>query len=87
MIRINQLKLPVTHTREDLERKIEKTLRISMSAVKSWRIVRQSVDARKKEDILYIYAIDVETEREDRWTPIPMSSLERGEREPSPTES
>ena len=64
MIRINQLKLPVTHTREDLERKIEKTLRISMSAVKSWRIVRQSVDARKKEDILYIYAIDVETERE-----------------------
>lgn len=66
MIRINQLKLPVTHTREDLERKIEKTLRISMSAVKSWRIVRQSVDARKKEDILYIYAIDVETEREEQ---------------------
>ena len=66
MIRISQLKLPVTHSREDLEKKIEKTLRIPMSAVRSWQIVRQSVDARKKEELLYIYAIDVNTDREEQ---------------------
>ena len=65
MIRISQLKLPVDHSREDLEKKIEKTLRIPMSQVKNWQIVRQSVDARKKEELLYIYTIDVKTGREE----------------------
>ena len=66
MIRISQLKLPVDHSREDLEKKIEKTLRIPMSQVKNWQIVRQSVDARKKEELLYIYTIDVKTGREEQ---------------------
>ena len=66
MIRISQLKLPVDHSREDLEKKIEKTLRIPMSQVKNWQIVRQSVDARKKEELLYIYTIDVKTSREEQ---------------------
>ena len=66
MIRINQLKLPVTHSQEDLERKIEKTLRLPKEKIKSWRLVRQSVDARKKEELRYIYAVDVETEKESQ---------------------
>ena len=59
MIRISQLKLPVSHSREDLEKKIEKTLGVSLARTESWRIVRRSVDARKKDQLLYIYSIDV----------------------------
>ena len=64
MIRINQLKLPVRHTSADLERKIEKTLKVSPGKLKSWKIVRQSVDARHKEELKFIYSIDVEADRE-----------------------
>ena len=38
MIRISQLKLPITHTRDDLKKKILKTLRISDSELLSWQI-------------------------------------------------
>ena len=52
MIRMNQLKLPVSHSREDLEKKIEKTLGVSLARTESWRIVLRSVDARKKDQLL-----------------------------------
>ncbi|MEY8337317.1 FAD-dependent protein [Lachnospiraceae bacterium 62-35] len=66
MIRIHQLKLPIRHTQKEMEEKIGKILRISPSAIQTIRMVRQSVDARKKEEILYIYSVDVETEQEDK---------------------
>ena len=64
MIRITQLKLPVTHKEEDLVLKAAKILRISPDSIRSWRIVKKSVDARKKGEILFIYTIDIETGRE-----------------------
>ena len=66
MIRISQLKLPVSHSREDLEKKIEKTLGVSLTRTESWRIVRRSVDARKKDQLLYIYSIDVKAPGEEK---------------------
>lgn len=65
MIRINQLKLPVDHTEEVLWAKAAKTLKIPVKEIRSVKILRQSVDARKKEDIHFTYCIDVETAREE----------------------
>lgn len=65
MIRITQVKLPITHTYEDLLIRTAKLLRISDDQIKSIRIVKQSVDARKREDICYSYVLDVETDREE----------------------
>lgn len=39
-------------------------MRVEPAAIKSIKIIRQSIDARKKEDILYIYTVDVEVGRE-----------------------
>ncbi len=64
MIRINQLKLSVDHTQEALWAKTAKTLRIQVKDIRSLQIVKQSVDARKKEDIHFTYSIDVEVENE-----------------------
>ncbi len=66
MIRINQLKLPVTHTKDDIPDKIAKTLNISRSRIRSWKIIKQSIDARKKEQILFIYTIDAEVENQQQ---------------------
>ena len=48
MLRISQLKLPVTHTEEDLKKKIVHTLMCRTEAVQSYEIIKQSLDARKK---------------------------------------
>lgn len=58
MIRINQLKLPVTHTEQELYKKAAKTLRISEQQLLSIKRVRQSLDARKKPDLFYTYSLD-----------------------------
>lgn len=49
MIRITQLKLPVAHTPEQLKKKIAKTLKCAEDTF-SYEIVRQSLDARHKDD-------------------------------------
>ena len=66
MIRILQLKLPVLHTEEELKEKILHTLRIRPEELKSWKIVRRSIDARKKDALCFVYQIDVETPKEKR---------------------
>ena len=59
MIRINQLKLNIAHTQSDLERKILKTLHIKKEYLQGYKIRRQSIDARKKPDLYYVYSVDV----------------------------
>ncbi len=64
MIQITQVKLPIDHSQEELRKKAAKLLRISSDAIKSLKIVRQSLDARRKGEILWIYTLDVEVDRE-----------------------
>lgn len=59
MIRINQLKLPVEHTPEALLKKAAKTLRVAPEAIGELKIVKQSLDARKKPELYYSYTVDV----------------------------
>ena len=64
MIRIQQLKLPITHTEEQLRGKIAKILRIQAREVLGYQIRRQSIDARKKREVSFVYTIDVAVEKE-----------------------
>ena len=64
MIRIQQLKMPLSHNEEALLQKIKKTLRIQDADIISWKIVRQSVDARKKPMLQYVYTIDLKVRHE-----------------------
>lgn len=66
MIRIQQLKLPVTHTQEELVEKIARELKIKPQQITSWEIVRRSLDARHKGDLKYVYLVDVETAMEHK---------------------
>ncbi len=64
MIQITQVKLPIDHSQEDLRKKAAKLLKISSDSIKSLKVVRQSLDARRKGEILWIYTLDVEVDRE-----------------------
>lgn len=65
MIRIQQLKLPVGHTKEELEQKLLKELKLSPEKLISYELRKQSIDARKK-PIQYVYTIDAQVKEEDR---------------------
>lgn len=65
MIRVNQIKLPLSHTQEDILYKTAKILRIPPEKIQSWRIVKKSVDARKKPEIMVIYSADVQVEAQE----------------------
>ena len=64
MIQITQLKLPYTHTAADLESKIRKTLRLSSNDKFTYKIVKKSIDARKKPELFYVYSCQVSCEKE-----------------------
>lgn len=66
MLRINQLKMHIGHSREQLILKVADLLRIKKSDILFLEITRQSVDARKKPEIYYIYALDVKISNEDK---------------------
>jgi len=53
MIRLNQLKLPVNHTEEQLVHKTAQSLRIPTEDILELEVVRQSLDARKKPELFY----------------------------------
>lgn len=65
MIRITQLKLPVEHKPEQLKKKIAKTLRCGEDTF-TYEIVRQSLDARHKEEKKFVYTVDVKTDAENK---------------------
>lgn len=65
MIRISQLKLDVHHTDADLKTKICRLLRIKEDAILSYTRKKQSLDARKKPRLFYVYTVDVEVKNEN----------------------
>lgn len=66
MLRITQLKLPVDHAPEQLKKKILKTAHIKERELKNYIIRRRSLDARKKPELYYVYAVDFFVENEER---------------------
>ena len=65
MIRISQLKLPVTHTQAQLEKKIAKTLKNPGNPF-TYEIKKQSLDCRHKNDKIFVYTVDVKIRDEQK---------------------
>ena len=65
MIRIRQIRIPV-FAKQDLEEKIADALNISKEDIVDFEINHQSIDARKKPNLYYVYEIDVNVKNEDQ---------------------
>ena len=59
MIRLRDIPLPPEHNAHQLQYEAAQLLRVSNSRIRQLKIVRRSVDARKKPDVKIIYTVDV----------------------------
>ena len=59
MIRINNVRLPLSYTDADIVKACAKELRISPQAIQKTALYRRSIDARRQNDIHYITGVDV----------------------------
>jgi uncharacterized FAD-dependent dehydrogenase len=64
MLRINEVKLPLDHSEEELKQALLKRLAISASDLIRFSIFKRSYDARKRVAILLIYSLDAEVKQE-----------------------
>ena len=62
MIRLRDISLPPEHSVSQLQFEAARLLRLSPSKIREIKIVRRSVDARKKPDVKIIYTLDVTVE-------------------------
>jgi uncharacterized FAD-dependent dehydrogenase len=60
VLRLSELKLPLDHSEADLQEAICRRLRIPPGALRSHRLVKRSVDARRRGAIALVYSLDVE---------------------------
>ncbi|MDD3414005.1 MAG: NAD(P)-binding protein [Lachnospiraceae bacterium] len=67
MIQINQIKCELEFHEEKLKQKVAKILKVEDKKIISFQILRKSIDARKKDKILFIYSVLVELEEEDKF--------------------
>lgn len=62
MIVVEQVKLPIGHSMEDIKKALCKKLGSKPGDLPGFRIIKRSVDARRKPDIFYVYNIKVDLE-------------------------
>ncbi|MBQ2640196.1 MAG: FAD-dependent oxidoreductase [Bacilli bacterium] len=65
MIRLRQVKLSIDKTESELKNKVSKLLKTNINNIKDMKLVKKSIDARDKNNILYVYELDVECLSED----------------------
>ena len=57
VIKVQQIKVPIRHTIEDVKKKAAKLCRIQPADIKECEIRKRSIDARRKNEIYYIYTV------------------------------
>ena len=65
MIRIRQIKVPILEE-QTLQDKIAKQLRVNKQDIKNITIIKKSLDARKKDNLFYVFEVDVEIKNEEQ---------------------
>lgn len=65
MIRINNIKIKENLSNENILDKVIKKYNINVQDILEWNISKKSIDARNKNDIHYIYAIDLKLKKEN----------------------
>lgn len=66
MLRIPNIKLSIKEDRTALKKEILNKLNIKEESLISYKLVKQSIDARKKNDISFVYTVDAELEDEQK---------------------
>lgn len=66
MIRVRQIEIPVNEASEEkIKKELAKKLNIPVTFLLSYQIHKESIDARKKPDLLFVYEMDVQVKEEE----------------------
>lgn len=65
MIRVRDLPLPLDGDIEQLKKRAARVLSIRPGEIRELSIARQSIDARNKNDVHYVYTVDLAVDREE----------------------
>ena len=66
MIKIKNLKMPISYKDKDLYDKVAKKLNLSQDEIKAITIVKRSLDARKKSELWYVFELSVAVKDEKK---------------------
>ena len=66
MLRIPNIKLAIKEDRTALKKQVLNKLNIREESLVSYKVVKQSIDARKKNDIAFVYTVDAEVDDEQK---------------------
>lgn len=66
MLRINEIKTGLDYTKNDLIKKSASALSLRPSQIKNVSVFRKSVDSRKKDDIKFVFSLDVEIDGDEK---------------------
>lgn len=66
MLRLNQVKIKTDHSRTQLLKKAAGLLHVPAGDILEMKIVRQSIDARRKPELFYSYSLDVTVADEEQ---------------------
>ena len=62
MIRLNELKMPLGATEQEVKIAAAKALKIKEQDIKEFTLARRSIDSRKKDNIILVYSVEIETD-------------------------
>lgn len=65
MLRISNIKIPASENEETLPEAVRK--KYGIRELKSFKIVKRSIDARRKSAVMYTYSVDIETENDKKY--------------------
>lgn len=65
MIRLNELKMPLGSTEQEVKSAAAKALKIKEEDIKNFSLARRSVDSRKKDNIILVYSVEIETDLDE----------------------
>ena len=74
MLKINQIKLPLTADEHDLRRAAGKALRLDENRIRTLRVTKKAVDSRKKDNIFFVYNVEVDVDGEERNTAVELNT-------------
>ena len=75
MIKIDEIKLSIGYSSDEIKEKCAKKLKISAKNIKNYEIIKLSLDARRKNDIKYIasIALEINAELEEKFSDLKYS--------------
>ncbi len=67
MLKINNIKVPLIHSEQDIKNHLSHTMRVKPSQIACFEIIKRSVDCRDKGDIKYVLSLAVQLLDEDKY--------------------